>query len=116
MGIDKPNVRYTINVNYPSSLESFVQEAGRAGRDGKLSYAALLYNNQDVEQLREKLTQQFPTVDVIKSTYNALCNHLEIAIESGFMQTHNFDFRSFCQMFSVDPVATMNCLKIFQLN
>lgn len=43
MGIDKPNVRFTININHPSSIESFVQEAGRAGRDRKNAISYLLY-------------------------------------------------------------------------
>jgi superfamily II DNA helicase RecQ len=44
MGIDKSNVRFTINVNHSSSLESFVQEAGRAGRDKKMALATILYS------------------------------------------------------------------------
>ena len=44
MGIDKPNVRMTIHINIPQSIESFVQEAGRAGRDGKLSVSVILFN------------------------------------------------------------------------
>ena len=43
MGIDKPNVRLTFHLNYPSSLESFVQEAGRAGRDRKMALATIMY-------------------------------------------------------------------------
>lgn len=46
MGIDKPNVRLTIHSNISSSIESFVQESGRAGRDGKTSLSIVLYNNQ----------------------------------------------------------------------
>jgi ATP-dependent DNA helicase RecQ len=45
MGIDKSNVRFTINVNHSSSLESFVQEAGRAGRDKKMALATILYSD-----------------------------------------------------------------------
>lgn len=45
MGIDKPNVRLTIHTNLSSSIESFVQESGRAGRDGKASVSIILYNN-----------------------------------------------------------------------
>ena len=44
MGIDKSNVRMTIHLNYPSSLESFVQEAGRAGRDKKMALATIMYS------------------------------------------------------------------------
>jgi ATP-dependent DNA helicase RecQ len=46
MGIDKPNIRYTVHFNIPSSLESFVQETGRAGRDKQLALGIILYNKQ----------------------------------------------------------------------
>ena len=44
MGIDKSNVRLTVHLNYPGSLESFVQEAGRAGRDKKMALATIMYS------------------------------------------------------------------------
>ncbi len=51
MGIDKSNVRFTVNINHSSSLESFVQEAGRAGRDKKMALATILYSDySDVDK------------------------------------------------------------------
>ena len=48
MGIDKPNVRFTIHFNFPGSIESFVQEAGRAGRDRKIALSTIVFNQQIV--------------------------------------------------------------------
>ncbi|WP_281757596.1 DEAD/DEAH box helicase [Succinatimonas hippei] len=53
MGIDKPNIRYTININHPSSIESFVQEAGRAGRDKKHAISYVLYDDTQFIYLSE---------------------------------------------------------------
>lgn len=51
MGIDKPNIRYTINFNHPSSIESFVQEAGRGGRDRKHAISYILYDSTEYVHL-----------------------------------------------------------------
>lgn len=53
MGIDKPNVRYTINMNYSSSLESFVQEAGRAGRDRKMALSVILMSDYHLKRVNK---------------------------------------------------------------
>ena len=54
MGIDKPNIRYTVHFNIPSSIESFVQETGRGGRDQKVALGVVLYNKQKVYVFTEK--------------------------------------------------------------
>lgn len=58
MGIDKPNVRFTIHFNIPSSIESFVQEAGRAGRDRKVALSTILFNQQQVSIFNQRFLDE----------------------------------------------------------
>jgi superfamily II DNA helicase RecQ len=61
MGIDKPNVRFTINMNYSSSLESFVQEAGRAGRDRKMALSVVLMSDYKLSRISQTYSAvEFP--------------------------------------------------------
>lgn len=72
LGIDKENVRTLIHVETPSSLESYFQEVGRAGRDGKESFCHLLYDQDDVSIQMEFLKWSHPEPDFIRKIYQLI--------------------------------------------
>ena len=80
MGIDKPNVRFVIHVDLPGTLEGYYQEAGRGGRDGKTSWATLLYHQGDEETPRRLIEESHPTPKEVRKVYDAVCNLAQLAV------------------------------------
>ncbi len=115
MGIDKPDVRFVVHVDCPSSIEAYFQEAGRAGRDEKNAFAVLLYNNHDKIKLTEDFEKSFPPITEIKSTYKALANYYQLAYGSGKDATVNFNISEFCKRYDKSIIDTYNCIKFLEL-
>ncbi|MDP2363502.1 MAG: helicase-related protein, partial [Ignavibacteria bacterium] len=80
MGIDKKDIRLVIHFNSTGSIENFYQEIGRAGRDGKNSHTFLLYDDSDVYIHEYFISNSYPTKEIIKNIYNAVCDSAQIAI------------------------------------
>ena len=111
MGIDKPDVRYVIHYDIPSSPEAYYQEAGRAGRDGNKSFAVILYDDEDIAGLLKKVNQSNPSLKQIKTVYQALANHFKIAIGSSGGESYDFDINTFSEIYKMDKVLVYHCLK-----
>jgi len=112
MGIDKPDVRMVIHMDCPDSLEAYFQEAGRAGRDGKKSYAVLLYNDSDERKLRKRISENYPEKDYIRKVYEHLAYFYQIGVGSGNGASFEFNIDQFCHTFKHFPVQVDSALKI----
>nr|MCU0391820.1 RecQ family ATP-dependent DNA helicase [Thermoflexibacter sp.] len=99
MGIDKPDVRSVVHLDLTTSLEAYYQEAGRAGRDEQKAYGVVLYNRADIEDLKTRVSQIFPSIDLIRNTYQRLANYYKIAVGSGEMSNYDFDLDEFIKSF-----------------
>lgn len=114
MGIDKPDVRFVVHLDLPDSLEAYYQEAGRGGRDEKKAFAIVLFDNSDVENLRNSVARTFPPVEQIYRTYNALGNFLNIPVGAGKGAIFKFNFTDFVNRYNLPVLETYNSLKIIQ--
>ena len=94
--------------NVPDSPEAYYQEAGRGGRDGKRSYAVVIFHQPDLTYLDESLEKKFPSLKEVRQVYRALGNYFQLAVGAGAGFSYDFDVVEFAKRYQLDVVKTQH--------
>lgn len=112
MGIDKSNVKIVVHLDLPSSIENYIQEAGRAGRNGEKSFSVILQNKNDIDLFKKKKLNSYPTIKEIKIVHQKLYQYFQIAKGELKEETLNFNFLKFCETYNFNYKKTATIFKI----
>ncbi len=114
MGIDKPDVKLVVHMDMPSTIEAYFQEAGRAGRNGKIAYAFLLANDSDIKKQEDLLQLKYPAINEILEGYQNIANYLQIAVGDFPEEPIPFDIVAFSNRYKTNTLTTYNILKYLE--
>ena len=116
MGIDKADVRAVVHLDLPPDPESYYQEAGRGGRDGRTAHAFLLAGPGDAHRARERTQQAFPPQDVVRRVYQAFADIHAIALGSGLMESYELDLSALAARTKLPPAVVAHAFKVLELD
>ena len=116
MGIDKPNVKVVIHLDLPTSIENYVQEAGRAGRNGEKSFSVVLQNENDINSFKKNTLETIPTINEIKNIHRKLYQYFQIALGELPEVSFDFNFLKFCQTYKLSHKKTTTIFQILKKN
>ncbi len=116
MGIDKPNVAVVIHFNLPFSLENYIQESGRAGRNEKKSFAVLLKNENDISIYKKQLKKGLPSLLDVKEIHRKLYQYFRISSGEILEEMFQFQLSEFCEKYQFSSNKVEAVLKILVNN
>ncbi len=116
MGIDKENVQLVVHYDIPFSIESYVQEAGRAGRNNQKSFAILLYDTADIDHFNEVMDKEIVNIGEIKTIHKKLHQYFKIALSDLSDILYNFNISEFCEKYNFTASKVNQAFKILENN
>ena len=116
MGIDKANVKVVVHLDLPASIENYVQEAGRGGRNGDKSFSVVLQNENDIISYKSNTIENIPTIKEIKEVHQKLYQYFQIARGEHIQEPFDFNFLAFCSLYKLAHKKTTNIFQILKKN
>ncbi len=113
MGVDKADVQFIVHFQLTESMEQYVQETGRAGRNSQEASIYLLYHPSDEQKLKDQYLNSYPTIEDLKEVYKHLNNFFSIAYGELPKQKFYIDLNTFCHRYQLNTNKTYTALKIF---
>ena len=116
MGINKPDVRCIIHFNLPSSMEAYIQQVGRAGRDEKKAFGIVFKNENDIHLQNKILNQSLPNIEEIKNFYRKLFQYYSISKGEASESYHYFNPEEFYNHYEIDSKKARTIFQLLQNN